>query len=77
MAAYTFQLSAGALVRKSLIHEFRVHALKSGLSFEVLSDDGGWVSTSYLLRVSGEPGAVATYQRAVESWARKQKEVST
>jgi hypothetical protein len=77
VATYTFQLEAGAILRKSLLHEFRVHALKSGLEFKVLSNDGGWLWTEYLLRVSGEPGAVAGYKRAVESWSAKQREVTT
>jgi hypothetical protein len=73
MATYDFQLEAGALIRKQVLFEFRAAASKAGLTFELLADDGGWLSTTYLARVTGTPEAVTRYAGAVKSWAEKMK----
>lgn len=74
MATWDFRFEAGALVRKSLLFQFKAEAVKAGLTFEVIADDGGWISTTYLIRVSGPDRAVATYLDAVTRWAKAQRE---
>lgn len=74
MATWDFRFEAGALVRKSLLFQFKAEAVKAGLTFEVIADDGGWISTTYLIRVSGPDRAVATYTEAVTRWAKAQRE---
>jgi hypothetical protein len=74
MATFDFQLEAGALIRKRLLFNLRSLALRNGLTFEVLADDGGWISTSYALRVSGSPEMVAAYAERFNEWSKKMRE---
>jgi hypothetical protein len=77
MATFDFQLEAGALVRKTLLFELRSAAMKRNLTFEVVADDGGWISTRYALRVAGSPEAVTDYADMYNRWSKKNREVST
>jgi peroxiredoxin len=45
-------------------------ASKLGLTFKVLADDGGWISTTYLVRVEGSKEAIDDYRRVLRRMAK-------
>lgn len=69
----TFGFEAGALVRGSALHAVRSAADQLGLKFTELSNDGGWLSTAYRLRVEGDAERVrrfrSWFERASAEWA--------
>jgi hypothetical protein len=71
MTGYTWQFELGALIRKHVLHELKTGAAKCGVKFTVLSDDGGWISTAYTVRVEGSEENVGKYRRTCEQYVKR------
>lgn len=71
MAIATMQFEAGAMIRRQVLFQLRAAAERAGLTFRVVADDGGWLSTSYLVRVEGPDEAVLLFQRSVKRWMQE------
>jgi hypothetical protein len=65
----TFPFSAGALVRKEAIFQLKKAAQIRGLSFSSI-DDGGWLTTEYIITVEGPDVMVQDYLQAFQKWAQ-------
>ena len=66
----TFPFSAGCLVRKEAIFQLKKAAQLRGLSFSSI-DDGGWLSTEYIITVEGPDAMVQDYLQKAAEWAQR------
>jgi hypothetical protein len=68
---HDFEIDLGAAIRKTVLFQMRSAAARLDLTFTILADDGGWLSTKYLIRVEGKQGALESFQHAYQHWARR------
>jgi hypothetical protein len=67
---WDWEFEVGAFERKPFMFALRSIASKLGLTFKVLADDGGWISTTYLVRVEGSKEAIDDYRRVLRRMAK-------